>query len=92
MSTAHIEQFLSHLANERQCSPATQRIALNALIYLFTRFLSIKIDTLNFHKARQNRRLPVVLTHAETLRVLAQLPDKYRLMVELLYGAGLRLN
>jgi len=92
LSTVHIEQFLSYLANERQCSPATQRIALNALIYLFTRFLNIKIDTLNFHKARQNRRLPVVLTHAETLRVLAQLPDKYRLMVELLYGSGLRLN
>lgn len=92
LSTVHIEQFLSHLANERQCSPAKQRIAFNALIYLFTRFLNIKIDTLNFNKARQNRRLPVVLTHAETHRVLAQLPDKYRLMVELLYGAGLRLN
>jgi integrase len=92
LSASQITEFLSYLANERQCSPATQRIALNALIYLFTRFLNIKIDALDFNGARQNRRLPVVLTHTEVLRVLTQLPDKYRLMVELLYGSGLRLD
>jgi len=92
LSTVHIEQYLSHLANERQCSPATQRIALNSLIYLFVRFLGVSLDTLEFSKARQRRRLPVVLTHAEVMRIVALLPGTYRLMVELLYGSGLRLN
>jgi site-specific recombinase XerD len=92
LSAAHVEQYLSHLANERQCSPATQRIALNALVYLHVRFLKMNLDSLEFSRARQHRRLPVVLTHAEVLRILEQLPDKYRLMVELLYGSGLRLN
>ena len=78
LSAAHVEQYPSHLANERQCSPATQRIALNALIYLHVRFLKMNLDSLEFSRARQHRRLPVVLTHAEMLRIQKQLPGKYR--------------
>jgi len=37
LSAEHVEQYLSHPANERQCSPATQHIALNALVFLFVR-------------------------------------------------------
>ncbi|MEM9313447.1 MAG: integron integrase [Pseudomonadota bacterium] len=92
LSAEHVEQYLSHLANERQCSPATQRIALNALIYLFVRFLGMSLDSLEFSKARLRRRLPVVLTHAEVLRILAQMSANHRLMAELLYGSELRLN
>lgn len=35
LGAEHINRFLSHLANEQNCSPATQRIALNALVYLY---------------------------------------------------------
>ena len=83
LSARHVEQYLSHLANERQFSPATQRIALNALIYLYVRFLGTKLDSLDFSKARQKRRLPVVLTHAEVLRIFDQMPPRYRLTMDL---------
>lgn len=92
LSARHVEQYLSHLANERQCAPATQRIALNALIYLYVRFLGVSLDSLDFSKARPKRHLPVVLTHAEVRRIFDQMASKYRLMAELLYGSGLRLN
>ena len=39
MGAVHINQFLSHLGSRRNCSPATLRIALNALIYLYHKFL-----------------------------------------------------
>ena len=52
----------------------------------------MNLDWLEFSTARQTRRLPVVLTHADVLRVLEQLPGRYPLMVELPYGSGLRLN
>ena len=92
LSAAHVEQYLSHLANERQCSPSTQSIALNALIYLYVKFLGMELDMLDYKRARPRRRLPVVLTHAEVRRITEHLSDHHRLMVELLYGSGLRLN
>ena len=88
----HINQFLSFLANERSCSPATQRIALNALVYLYRNFLGLDLEALDFERARQKARLPVVLTHAEATRLLHLLSGTHKLMAELLYGAGLRLN
>ena len=92
LSGLHISQFLSFLATEKFCSPATQRIALNALIYLYRKFFQFELEDLNFEKSRQRRRLPVVLTHQEVCRILEHLDGRHRLMVELLYGAGLRLN
>lgn len=92
LHAAHINQYLSHLANERQCSPATQRIALNALIYLFVKFMGVQLAPLDFNHASPKRRLPVVLTHSEVVQILQQMDGTYRLMVELLYGSGLRLN
>jgi len=92
MGAREIEQYLSHLANERHCSPATQKIALNALIYLYSKFLHVEIQGLQFNPARSKTRLPVVLTHSEVKQVLAELDGHHRLMVELLYGSGVRLN
>lgn len=72
MSSRHVEEFLSNLANERNCSPSTQRIALNALVYLFRKFLRVELEALAFEKARIKPRLPVVLTHAEAMLVISQ--------------------
>lgn len=92
MGTLEINQFLSHLGSRRNCSPATQRIALNALIYLYRKMMGLDLAPLDFERARQRRRLPVVLSHSEVQRILTLLSGKYHLMVSLLYGAGLRQN
>jgi len=92
LGTIHINQFLSFLGTEKYCSPATQRVALNALIYLYRKFLKIDLEDLNFEKARRHRRLPVVLSHAEVNQILKNMKGKHRLLVELLYGSGFRLS
>jgi hypothetical protein len=43
-----VEAFLSHLAVNQFCSVNTQKIALNALAYLYERFMGIVIDDLSF--------------------------------------------
>ncbi len=90
MGADEITHFLSNLANERHCSPNTQRIALNALIYLYRKFFNRELAPLEFEKARIKPRLPVVLAHSEVLRILDNMSGTHRLMVEVLYGSGLR--
>ena len=90
MGSLEVGAFLTHLSNDRQCSPGTQKVALNALVYLYGRFLDIKLDQIHFEPAKTPRRLPVVYSRCEIARILEQLTGDYRVMVELMYGTGLR--
>jgi len=85
-----VEAFLTHLASDRHCSIGTQQIALNAISFLYNKFLERPIGDLKFNYARQPRRLPTVLTVDEVDRILNQLEGVHRLVVELMYGSGLR--
>ncbi|MEC9412189.1 MAG: site-specific integrase [Pseudomonadota bacterium] len=40
LSDRHIEQFLTHLAVNRHVSASTQAIALNAIVFMKTKFLA----------------------------------------------------
>ncbi|MGL6162375.1 integron integrase [Microbulbifer sp.] len=90
MGGAEIEGFLNFLASQRLCSVNTQRIALNALVYLYKRFLGKDISLLNFNPAKQHRRLPVVYSREEIKAILGHLQGVHHLQVTLLYGSGLR--
>ncbi|MCL4106009.1 UNVERIFIED_CONTAM: hypothetical protein GTU68_058315 [Idotea baltica] len=87
-----MEAFLNDLALRRQVSPATQRIALNALMYLYLKYYQREPEELTFKFAKPTRRLPSVLTHAEVERILSYMSGAPKLMIELLYGSGLRLQ
>lgn len=43
LGDSHIEQFLTHLAVNRGVSAATQAIALNAIVFLKTKFLQQQV-------------------------------------------------
>ena len=90
MGAAEIEAFLSHISVQRHCSVSTQRIALNALVYLYKRYMGLDIGDLSYSLARVPRRLPVVYSRDEIVAILAQLRGTYRLQVGLRYGTGLR--
>lgn len=87
-----VRDFLEYLALERQVAPATQAQALNALVFLYGQALEIELgDISGYKRPTRKRRLPVVLTRAETALLLQQLQGPQRIMAILLYGAGLRL-
>jgi len=87
----HVATFLTHLAVERHVAAATQAIALNALIFLYDKFLQKPLgDVGAFRHASRQRKLPVVLTVDEMGSLLSRLQDEHWLMVSLLYGSGLR--
>ncbi len=90
MGVPEIEAFLTDLGVRRDCSINTQKIALNALVYLYKRFLGVDIEDLNFSGAKIQRRLPVVYSRQEIQLIVATLTDPYQLMVQLMYGTGMR--
>lgn len=92
MGREDVEAFLNHLAVEATVAPSTQRTALNALMYLYTKFYGRDPEQLSFSYAKPTRRLPTVLTHEEAKEVLGYLSGSSRLVAEILYGSGLRLH
>lgn len=90
MGAKHIEGFLADLSNMRYCSVNTQRTALNAIVYLYKRFMGTDVGDLDYSPAKHHRRLPVVYSREEIAAIVQQLHGVHRLQVELMYGSGLR--
>ena len=92
MAGPEVESFLSWLANERKVAAATHKQALSALLFLYQKVLDQDLPWMTeIGRPKDRVRLPVVLTHDEVSRVLAQLPPAHQLMGRLLYGTGMRI-
>ncbi|ELH7951978.1 integron integrase [Vibrio fluvialis] len=92
MGTEEVTQFLTFLANQRNVAINTQKIALNALAYLYQKHLHHELGDLGFCYATKQRHLPTVLSPLEISSILNQLYGRDRLIIELLYGSGLRVS
>ena len=87
-----IADYLTALAVRWHVSPGTQKVVLNALIFLYEKHLKREVGDLGFKLATRQRRLPVVLTRDEVARVIAQLKGRNKLIIQLMYGSGLRVS
>jgi hypothetical protein len=85
MGAKEIECFLADLSNARYCSVNTQRTALNALVYLYKRFMGVDVGDLEYTPAKHYRRLPVVYSREEIAAILQELRSVHRLQIELMY-------
>ncbi len=92
MAEAEINAFLTHLAVGEKVSASTQTQALSALLFLYRYVIGYEIGDLgDLVRARQPKRLPVVMTRDEVRAVLNEMDGETWLMASLLYGSGLRL-
>ena len=92
LGPADVVAVLNHLANVENVAAGTQNQALNAISFLYTQVLAVDLGDLGeFLLASKRRRVPVVLSKAETQRLLSALTGTWRLMAQTLYGTGLRL-
>ncbi|MES2627152.1 MAG: integron integrase [Pseudomonadota bacterium] len=91
MGKEEVLEFLTFMAVQRNVSVSTQKTALNALAFLYNKFLQLPLGNLGpFNKAARPRKLPVVLTRPEVGALLSRLNGTPRLLAALLYGSGLR--
>jgi integron integrase len=93
LGSREVEGFLTHLAVHERVAASTQNQAFAAILFLYHQVLRIKLnDRINALRAKRPQRIPVVLAQEEIFRILNAMTGEYRLMAELLYGCGLRLN
>jgi integron integrase len=93
LSGKDLQDFLSHQAVDKRVSASTQNQALNAVVFLFRHVLDKNIEgEISAVRAKKTRRLPVVLTMAETDTIFAQMEGLHRLMAKVIYGCGLRIQ
>ena len=93
MGSEEIQRYLTHLAVERKVSASTQNQALSALLFLYRQVLLLEPGPVeHVPHAHSPLRVPVVLSVSEVRAVLDQLSGMPRIVVALLYGAGLRLR
>lgn len=89
-----IEAYLEFLVFKRKVSSSTQSQALNALVYFYKSVLSLELsDCIQFTRSKKPKRLPVVLSVKEINKFLSLMENEgvHSLMVNLLYGCGMRL-
>jgi integron integrase len=86
--------FLSWQVTERKVSFATQKQALNALVFFFKAVCGMDEVDLEVRLKKTEARVPVVLEVREVKEVLAvldRIDEKYGLMARIQYGGGLRM-
>ena len=92
LGAAEVSAFLSHLTVAQGAARATQRQALNALVFLYGEVLLQPLGELpEFRRSHRPPRLPEVLSREEMRRLLAAVTREYQLPLRLMYGTGLRL-
>ena len=92
MGAPEVARFLTSLAVDGRVAASTQNQALNALLFMYRVVLEVDLPWLDdVVRARRPESLPTVLTRDEVCRVLECLEGTPRVIVLLLYGAGLRL-
>lgn len=87
-----VKGFLSSLALRNRVSASTQNQAFNSLLFLVRHVLQKEFgDLKGTIRAKKGTRLPVVLSVEEIKDLFNHLSGRNLLIVQLLYGAGLRL-
>lgn len=87
-----VSAFLTYLAKDRKIGASTQNQALNALIFLYKHVLDIELTGITAVRASRRRKVPAVLTREEVRSIFDNCPKNTKLMLMLIYGAGLRLG
>lgn len=91
LGSAELAAYMKHLALSRKVSPATQKIALNALLFLFREVPGRNVDeAVSYSHASKPRRIPSFLSRADVKSLLAALQGRPQLMASLMHGAGMR--
>lgn len=87
-----ITEYLTYLVDTYNVSVNTQKVALNALVFLFEKHLKREVGELGFKLAKKQRHIPTVLSKEEVRKIIYALEGRNKLIIQLMYGSGLRVS
>lgn len=86
-----IKSFVGHL-NSKGYAGNTINVYVNALKFLLQEILAKRV-LWNIKYSKKPKSLPVVLTQEEVIRLIKAIKNsKHKLLIKILYGAGLRVS
>jgi integron integrase len=93
MGKREIEAFLNYLVTQRHLSASSQSQALNAVFFMYKQVLEMEPGWLdNLARVKRKQFLPTVLSVTEVRDILSHMTGTTKLMAELIYGTGMRVN
>lgn len=88
-----LEAWFRHLVIERDLAPASCRLYLNAISFLYLQVLKRGSFEVAVAIPKRPQRIPELLTRAEVERIIAQCHNgKHRALLMTCYGCGLRVS
>lgn len=90
--TRRMEMYLTWRVVDGDVSPSTQNVDFCALLYLGRNVLMVDVGKVDALRAKRRDRIPHIINPSQVAMLLDALPEEYRLIARLLYGAGLRIN
>lgn len=88
-----VRRYFEYLAIERGLAPATCRLALNGIRFLYLEVLERPSFDVAIPVPKRPQRIPELLNRSEIARILgACRRPKHRMLLTLCYGCGLRLS
>lgn len=92
LSPVDVKEYLTWLAVKCNVAATTQNQAFNSLLFLYRHALHKDFGKhTDIPRAKKSLYIPVVLSRAEIDAILQQLSYPFNLVVNLLFGCGLRL-
>ena len=93
ISERDIVQYLRYLVDERQISTSYQNQSINAIKFYYEQVLKGKRKFYFVERPRKEKRLPVVLSEEEIVRIFVQVDNlKHKCLLMLIYSTGLRIG
>jgi len=94
MGKREIEEYLTYLATKQNVAPTTQNQAFNAILFMYREVLGIDTKEWDIQsiRAKERKRVPVVLSMDEVKCVLTNITGINGIIVSLLYGCGFRVK
>ena len=93
ISAPELKAYLDYLAMDREVASTTQKQALNALVFVAREVFKIELGEIgDFVRAKNRKKIPVVMSKEETRLFLSKLSGERLLMAKIQYAAGLRVS
>ena len=93
LKTQQIQDYFLFLVKQRKLSPASCRLYLNGIRFLYLQVLGWNAFDIAIHTPKRAQRIPELLSRAEVARILLACPNvKHRVMLTTCYACGLRVS